>query len=146
MRSCDRQSGLRPPHLSSIVLGLAHIYAHKRFQICVRARDSNHSDLVAFVRKALIGETSGIFSFVTLRLVRTLQIISEILEACKLALMQQLLGNKKLSSLHGTYYLCPATFLWLTVGVCFTELHRFIGNKGLDLMVRAQDLIGCRPY
>eukprot|EP00240_Pyramimonas_obovata_P015480 CAMPEP_0118950234 /NCGR_PEP_ID=MMETSP1169-20130426/51007_1 /TAXON_ID=36882 /ORGANISM="Pyramimonas obovata, Strain CCMP722" /LENGTH=303 /DNA_ID=CAMNT_0006897023 /DNA_START=346 /DNA_END=1254 /DNA_ORIENTATION=- len=64
-----------------------------------------------------------------------LMIVSEILEAMKLALMQQLLGSKQLSSLHGTYYLCPATFLWLTVGVCFMEMHRFIGNDGISLMV-----------
>jgi hypothetical protein len=61
------------------------------------------------------------------------------LEAIKLAAMQHLLGSKQLSSLHGTYYLCPATFLWLTVGVCFTELHRFTSNNGFQLMVR----IGC---
>jgi len=63
-----------------------------------------------------------------------LMLASEILEAIKLAAMQHLLGSKQLSSLHGTYYLCPATFLWLTVGVCFTELHRFTSNNGFQLM------------
>jgi hypothetical protein len=64
------------------------------------------------------------------------QITSEILEAIKLAFTQKLLGDLKLSSLQGTYYLCPATFLVLSMGFWVMESAGFIHNRGLELMVR----------
>jgi hypothetical protein len=65
------------------------------------------------------------------------QITSEILEAIKLAFTQKLLGDLKLSSLQGTYYLCPATFLVLSIGFWVMESPGFIANRGLELMVRS---------
>ena len=63
------------------------------------------------------------------------QITSEILEAIKLAATQYLLGAHKLSSLQGTYYLCPATFLVLMVMFVCMELPVFIRNEGYLLVV-----------
>eukprot|EP00238_Polyblepharides_amylifera_P011860 CAMPEP_0196591238 /NCGR_PEP_ID=MMETSP1081-20130531/68921_1 /TAXON_ID=36882 /ORGANISM="Pyramimonas amylifera, Strain CCMP720" /LENGTH=323 /DNA_ID=CAMNT_0041914541 /DNA_START=170 /DNA_END=1141 /DNA_ORIENTATION=- len=65
-----------------------------------------------------------------------LMLVSEMLEALKLGATQQLLGSKHLSPLQGTYYLCPATFLCLAIGVAFAELNTFIHTAGISLLTK----------
>mmetsp|Transcript_28628 Transcript_28628/g.54783 ORF Transcript_28628/g.54783 Transcript_28628/m.54783 type:complete len:379 (+) Transcript_28628:233-1369(+) len=69
-----------------------------------------------------------------------LMIASEILEAIKLAATQHLLGAFKLSSLQGTYYLCPATFLVMILGSAIMELPSFLRNQGHLIVLAKPEL------
>ncbi|KAK3240623.1 hypothetical protein CYMTET_49546, partial [Cymbomonas tetramitiformis] len=96
--------------------------------------------LVSSVLVIAIGTMIAAFGEISFSIIGTLlMIMSELMEAIKLAATQHLVGDKKLTSLQGTYYLCPATFFWLFLGSFFLEMPRFISDaqegRGYLLMV-----------